>query len=320
MLAGIYRNQCSTLGVKIVYKKLKTNEWFWEEKNPVVRSMLLDKKYDFSVELDIAKLSSEAAAFLKRITLLYDPELAARSTKAIDAAVRDSALLHASTTTPSGRRVSTRKKSIAPTVRTPAVSAVSKPKARNRQKKQQPKYPSISMADSSDDESPVRIASNHHPAKKADLKATPPKAESDEVKALKEAMSSMRSELTSTRLLFEEFLMKDSSKTASEVKASASDLPQEKLKDQLAIPSNILKRPEEDNPTESSRINYSTIPESRDSLAIHVLDFQQRELLSRQAIQLAKQNAREMEQEVIQGRKDYHELHMLLLKSLAGRR
>ena len=42
-LAGIYRNRCSTPGVKIVYKKISTNEWYWEEENTYTRKLLLEK-------------------------------------------------------------------------------------------------------------------------------------------------------------------------------------------------------------------------------------------------------------------------------------
>ena len=175
--------------------------------------------------------------------------------------------------------------------------------------------------DSSDDEYPVRIVRNYPPVKKADLKATPPKDESDEVKILKEAMASMRSELSSTRLLFEELLTKkDSARNSSEGKTLASHLPLEHPKDQQILSSTISKSAQEENLTERSRIDYSSFSESRESFAIHLLDVQQRELLSRQSIQLAQQKARDMEEEVIRGRKDNHELHMLILKNLAGRR
>ena len=137
---------------------------------------------------------------------------------------------------------------------------------------------------------------------------------------LKEAMSSMRSELTSTRSLFEEFLTKDVARNASEGKTFASDPPSEHPKDQLDLSSTNPKRIQEGNLTERSRVNHLSFSENSDSLAIHVLDVQQRELLSRQSIQLAQQRARDMEEEVIRGRKDYHELHMLIFKNLVARR
>ena len=53
-----------------MYKKISTNEWYWEEENTYTRKLLLDKKYDFSVTIDIVELSSEADAFLKMMRLL----------------------------------------------------------------------------------------------------------------------------------------------------------------------------------------------------------------------------------------------------------
>ena len=72
----------------------------------------LTRKVRFYHLLDIIKLSSEAESFLKRnTTLLYDPAIAERdlpepSTQLFGG---DNALFAASTTTPSGRRISTRK-------------------------------------------------------------------------------------------------------------------------------------------------------------------------------------------------------------------
>ena len=242
--------------------------------------------------------------------------LAAKSTRATDAAVRDNALLSASTTTPSGRRISTRKKPVTLSAQTPGAPSVSKPKAKNRLKKQKQKQPLIStVVDSSDDESPERIVDHLPPVKKADLKTTPQKAENVKIKDLENAVSMLQSELTGTRRLLEEFV-----RSASDGKTSAPNLPPEKPKDQLATQFTISEKTENENPTVIPRIDYSTFPGSCNTLAIHMLDFHERERMSRQAIQLANRNARDMEAELIQGRKDYHDLHMLLMKNLAERR
>ena len=235
----------------------------------------------------------------------------------MDAAVRDNALLSATATTPSGRRISTRKKPVTLGAQTPAALSVSKPKTKNRLKKQRQKYPLIStVVDSSDDESPVRIVDTLPPVKKADLKTTPQKAENNKIRILEDAVSTIQSELTGTRLLLEEFL-----RSASEGKTAASNLPPEKPKDELVIQtSTIPMKTESGNLPVIPRIDYSTLAGSSDPLAILMLDFHERERISRQAIQLANKNTREMEAEVIQGRKDYHEIHMLLVKHLAGHR
>lgn len=156
------------------------------------------------------------------------------------------------------------------------------------------------------------IVSHHPPTKKADSKATPPKSESNELKELKELI---RSELTNTRLLFEDCLTKVSAKDSTKGEAATFNPPTEKPKEHPLVGQPNISMGSE----MSNCIGYASLSGIKDPFALHIIESHQREQLSRHVNGLAEERQAAMEREVIQSRKDYLELQTLLMRHLTGR-
>ena len=311
-----------------MYKHLDSNQWIWEENNRRCRDLLLSKVYDFSVDVDTEALSKEAEGFLTRITLLFDPIRAAKAANALDIEARNSDMVVESTEGKSTkRRASTRKKiSIVPySASTPVAATDPKPTSRKPRQQRKPKFKVTSPND--DNQSPPPF-SRSPPAKRIDAKSTPPKAESEEFKKMKQEMETLRFELVRTKLKLEEQLPSNikgawdkgeitKPTIDSALSTDAENLNNMKVTAKLSASENSNKQVTQGIVSAGS----PSIPlASGDQLALQMMDFHFRESQSRQLRQIALRREAAMEEELMQERRDYHDLQMQLMRSYLGSR
>lgn len=315
-IAAICRNMCRTLGVKLVYKRLDSNQWIWEEDNRSCRDLLTSKVYDFSVPVDTAALSKEAEGFLSRIGLLYDPERSKKVANALDLEARNVTVLVESNEGNSTKtRTSTRKK----TPRSIAIAADPTPTPRMPKTKQQVRRPRSKTPQPYEGSSSPPPLSRSPSIKRMDTKSTPPKSESEEFKMMKKKMDLLQAELVQTKLQFEERQVPSIDKSTSEIVentlANAANLKHTKETAELNNASEVDTNKENNK----GYLSVGSVGIS-DQLTLQMMDFHTRESMSRQQKQIELRRQTAIEEDLIQQRRDYHELQMQIMRNILGRR
>ena len=285
----------------------------------------MSKVYDFSVNVDTEALSKEAEAFLTRITLLFDPIRAARAANALNIEARNSDIILVESTEQKStkRRTSTRKiMTIVPyNASTPV--AVTDPKPTSRKPRQQQKPRTKVPLSNEDNQSPPPFDRSPS-AKRIDAKSTPPKSDSEEFKKMKQEMELLRAELVNTKLKLEEQLPSNhkSTKDTGKITKPIIDSNAENLKNINVTTESNVSDSDKNKQVLQSIIAASTsgIPTALgNQLALQMMDFHFRESQSRQLRQMTLTREAAMEEELMQERRDYHDLQMQLMRSYLGR-